>query len=347
MESVGQAIDNITDVIVARGKDSISMLASDDVSDSESYDKDDKNGSFDAKPYSRIEAAIRSIQCDLKTYCEEPEDLGDFREWGGGVSIDEKSDEIEELLEENENIREIYDEVVPVRVDHETFWLRYFYRVYKMEKVEEARLRLVKRAIESEEEDLSWDVDDDDEAQGVGTSGGFKTMDELKKEIEENVNKVELLQVAVGEKGIVGDGDEKESVVDTRSDDAVEEKGVVGDGDGDEKESVADSRSDDAVEEKGRTDEVESCGEKVSKSDEKASSEGKNDNSDFSVVSSQPSHEDDLGWDEIEDIGSDDENKVAARTSPIRTDLRKRLSTAEEDEDLTWDIEDDDEPAKL
>ncbi|OMO77782.1 hypothetical protein CCACVL1_14820 [Corchorus capsularis] len=105
----------------------------------------------------------------------------------------------------------------------------------------------------------------------------------------------------------------------------------------------------------------------VSKSVQKAASEGKSDNgessngngkdSDFSVVSSHQSmpDEEDLGWDEIEDLSSIDDNKNVddkkgthggSPSSSNRADLRKRLSTAEEDEDLSWDIEDDDEPVK-
>ncbi|XP_061359675.1 uncharacterized protein LOC133303726 isoform X2 [Gastrolobium bilobum] len=70
--------------------------------------------------------------------------------------------------------------------------------------------------------------------------------------------------------------------------------------------------------------------------------------SDISVVSSQPSMpgEEDIGWDEIEDIESNDENRGDVVGSTIRIDLRKRLSAADQDEDLSWDIEDDDEAVK-
>ncbi|KAK9735434.1 hypothetical protein RND81_04G205600 [Saponaria officinalis] len=75
--------------------------------------------------------------------------------------------------------------------------------------------------------------------------------------------------------------------------------------------------------------------------------------SDISVVSSQPSlhEEEDFGWDEIEDVGSGDYEKLRELSrveSPKRDELRKRLSTAEDDEDLSWDIEEDDdyEPIK-
>ncbi|KAJ0014864.1 hypothetical protein Pint_19823 [Pistacia integerrima] len=53
-----------------------------------------------------------------------------------------------------------------------------------------------------------------------------------------------------------------------------------------------------------------------------------------------------LGWDEIEDLSSIDEKKVTHDGSPNRADLRKRLHVAKEEEDLSWDIEDEDEPVK-
>ncbi|KAJ0620962.1 putative BSD domain-containing protein [Helianthus annuus] len=58
--------------------------------------------------------------------------------------------------------------------------------------------------------------------------------------------------------------------------------------------------------------------------------------------------DEDLEWDEIEDLGkTDDKNVIHGDTTTNKDDLRKRLSTvADEDEDLSWDIEDDDEPVK-
>ncbi|KAI9108937.1 hypothetical protein K1719_020242 [Acacia pycnantha] len=58
--------------------------------------------------------------------------------------------------------------------------------------------------------------------------------------------------------------------------------------------------------------------------------------SDISVVSSQPSmpEEEDIGLDEIEDMGSNDDNKGAVAGTTSRIDLQKRLSSAEQEEDL-------------
>ena len=57
--------------------------------------------------------------------------------------------------------------------------------------------------------------------------------------------------------------------------------------------------------------------------------------------------EEDLEWDEIEDLGEHEEKKGGIQTSSpaLKEELRKRLSVAEDDEDLSWDIEDDDDNA--
>ncbi|XP_076889843.1 uncharacterized protein LOC143540745 [Bidens hawaiensis] len=223
----------------------------------------------------------------MNTYLKDPEDV-EYDEWKLGFRFDEKLGEIDEVMSEKDGVvGEIYREIVPSRVDESLFWVRYFYRVYKIKMAEEARVKLVKRAISGEEgEELSWDVDED--------------------EYEENA--------VSGLKGEV-----KESVVEDKS---LEKKDV-------------DSRT-----ENEKPSEVEA------KSDLKTDKD-----SDITVISTQPSTEVD-GWDEIEDIGSGDENKdkdkvvsLGSHGSADRAELQKqlkRLSVAEE-EDLTWDIEDDED----
>ncbi|KAK1402280.1 hypothetical protein POM88_001885 [Heracleum sosnowskyi] len=52
-----------------------------------------------------------------------------------------------------------------------------------------------------------------------------------------------------------------------------------------------------------------------------------------------------LEWDEIDDVEGNDENKVSHGESASKADTRKILSVAEvdDDDDLSWNIEDDDE----
>lgn len=306
LESVGQAIDDIgssvwksTAEIIAHGRDS--LLAPD--LDSNSSDNDNSNNSntkqlnrssrnsqgLDLKRYSRFDAQLRAIQCDMNTYSEEPEDLEAYNEWKLGFVMEEKREEIGNLIGENVAVGEIYGMLVPSRVDEESFWSRYFYRVHKLRQAEDARAKLVKRAISGEEEDLSWDFDDED-----GDNDGSES--KVESSSSDDVGNVEVGPERENDEAGVG------GTLKLRSD----EKGVV----------------------EARTDGVES---------------GRD--SDVSVVSSQPlSPEEDLGWDEIEVIGSNDENKGDdAVGSAYRVDLRKRLSAAEEEEDLSWDIEDDED----
>ncbi|RVW55570.1 BSD domain-containing protein 1 [Vitis vinifera] len=318
LESVGQAIDDVgssvwrgTAEIITHGRDALLAAEEHDIdSPSDSSSQQLSSQSLSSQRYSRFDVQLRAIQCDENTYREEPEDLDGFSKWKLGFVLEDKSAEIENLSEANGVMGEIYSKVVPNVVDHDTFWSRYFYRIHKLKLVEDARVNLVNRAIAGdEEEDLSWDIDDDEDDEEKSNGS------ELKRELNKENSSESVMEQKIVENS------QLESL----------KKGVV-------HEQAPDER----VNSDGRSD-----SDKSETKSEKMISEGRTDS--VSIVSSPPSlpEEEDLGWDEIEDIGSIDENKVGVSGSPAnKADLRKRLSAAEEDEDLTWDIEDDDEPAK-
>ncbi|XP_065863476.1 uncharacterized protein [Euphorbia lathyris] len=290
LETVGQAIDDIgatvwksTSQIISHGRDSFLAPDYDDAESSDKQFADGNQQSLNLKRYSRFDMQVHALQCDLNTYCTEPENEMEYEQWRlVSFSVEERREEIDSLFSENGVIREIYNEVVPSRVDNEGFWSRYFFKLHKLKQAEEARALLVKRAISGEDEDLRWDFDDEVESSPQGQSS------------QNNIS--------------IG-----------RSENAMENV----------------SEDDVKCEEKG--DNGDSCKD-----------------SDLTVVSTQSSPEEDLGWDEIEEIGMNDdtlgEEAMGSRTSTSRlVDLRKRLNAAEEeeeeDEDLNWDIEDeDDEP---
>jgi hypothetical protein len=56
------------------------------------------------------------------------------------------------LIRENEVVKGIYNEVVPVKADNQSFWSGYFYRIFKLKQAEEAGALLVKRVISGDEE---------------------------------------------------------------------------------------------------------------------------------------------------------------------------------------------------
>ncbi|KAI5316036.1 PREDICTED: BSD [Prunus dulcis] len=407
LETVGSVIDEFgntvlkgTAQIISQGTDAI--LAPDHESDS----SDPNNQSFssqqglNSKRYSRFDVQVRAIQGDAGTYCEEPEDLDEFNKWKSGFVLEDKSEEIEGLFEENGAMESIYKRVVPSSVDHETFWCRYFYRVYKLRQAEDVRANLVKRAISIEEdEELSWDVDDEEYDESVSNvvskansakntegaaSGKVEKVEDLKVDSEvgdkssSNVGEVS----SVGEEANVGskkgdlaanrelvskDSEQmnvkeesssvEESQVAGTSSSVVDEKGGKSpEMDKEKKDSAVKLSGDKETEKKVIVEGDSGKKDLPSKSEEKVALEGKNEaleSGDASVVSNRSSapEEEDLGWDEIEDLSSIDEKKVThvGSGSSNKADLRKRLSTAEEEEeeDLSWDIEDeDDEPAK-
>ncbi|CAI0579724.1 unnamed protein product [Linum tenue] len=174
LENVGQAFDEIgtsvikgTAQIISHGKEAI--LSLDHESDSSDIDvrgssAAGQSSSYDSRRYSRFDAQVSAIQGDASTFCDEPEDMEDYGKWRSWeFALQDNRDEIESLLEENGTLDAIYKKVVPGSVDEETFWARYYYRIYKLKQAEALRANLVKRAISAEEEDLSWDVDDDDD----------------------------------------------------------------------------------------------------------------------------------------------------------------------------------------
>ena len=345
IDGIGSTMWKSTAQIISQGKDSI--LDADHDHDLLSSNADgsrsnlSKQQSLDVK-YSRFDAQVHALQSDLDTYCSEPEDKVDYEKWKlGGLVMDEKKEEIERLITENGVIRDIYNEVVPNRVDDESFWSRYFYRMLKLKQTEEARALLVKRVISGDEEDLSWDFYDDKEEGDVFLSKGESSKDA--KVEKENVDEVINENVA-----------EKEKVGVDRSEDKLEEKVVVVEGKGSTAELCKDNDKSEekAVVVKGEGHDGISC--KDSDKLEEKVVEGKGGNggsckdSDVSVVSSQLLPEEDLEWDEIEDIGSNDESKGEAVGSgksagTSKVDLQKRLSAAEEEDDFSWDIEDEDD----
>ena len=79
---------------------------------------------------------VNAIQGDLNTYCTEPEDKVEYDEWRLGLfDLEEKKLEIDSLISENGVVKEIYNEVVPSKVDNHSFWSRYFYRVHMKMKM--------------------------------------------------------------------------------------------------------------------------------------------------------------------------------------------------------------------
>lgn len=299
--------------IISQSKDAI--LESE--SESKKKKRVKKQSSLNSKLYSRFDAQIHAIQGDSDTYTEEPFDLERYNKWKLEFSLEGKKDEMEKLLRENVEMESVYRRLVPNVVDRETFWLRYYYKVYKVKKAEDVRAKLVKRMSREEDEELSWDVEDEE----------YEDDDFDDKRLN-NVEEVDDFQ---GEESKV---EKRDSLLQNKM---MEESKV------DENLEV--------VQEKGDRSQVDKVKDSAAVADKKVTMEkNAGDGKTSQVVSenSKQEGEKELEWDEIEDLGSNEEKKAMGlgSGSPSKIDLRKRLSSAAEEEDLSWDIEDDDEPAK-
>ncbi|KAH0470858.1 hypothetical protein IEQ34_000581 [Dendrobium chrysotoxum] len=360
LESVGQAIDDFggsvwrgTAEIISEGKDA--LLAADSDVETNSSDLQTPSSTVvtasASKRYSRFETQVLAMQADPNTFSEEPEDSEDFLKWRTEFKLEGKEEEIEILCYDNGTLEGLFEKLVPSVVDYDTFWTRYFYKLYKLKQAEDVRANLVKRAIarEDEEEDLTWEVDDDEEEgkkeEEAEKSGEGERKDEIKKEHVEKAGNQEKLQVERLE-------ERKEKADETNGIELVPEKKPDGVPEDLILKVTAAIDNEIAASNAGAADDAESAsngsttkpGDKVPP-DAKSEPVESSKDSDISIVSSQASmpEEEDLGWDEIEDLGEHDDKKVGGTISTTnRADLHKKPSLLEEDEDMSWDIEDDD-----
>ncbi|KAG7652918.1 BSD domain [Arabidopsis suecica] len=358
--TVGHAIDELgntvlkgTAEIIAQGKEAILAAGNEsDSSDNNSSQSFGRRDSFSSKPYSRFDAQIRVVQGDLNTYCEEPEDSDDYQKWESGFSLDEKAEEMEKLLEENGDMKGVYKRVVPSMVDHETFWFRYFYKVNKLKQAEDLRANLVKRAISlDDEEELSWDIDDEEESSEKVVEA-TKEVSRLKLEGNDGMSSGDVSETVKDDEVTSADSVAKVSTQEeVKSADSVTEVSNVGLKTDTDSEGKKESDDEEVPEAKPVVDAAPPASDEAPiqdsvkpKSDEAAPSQESTKPDVAASSSTQQPSEEDLGWDEIEDMSSID-GKETSRSggSPNRAELRKRLSAAEDDEDLSWDIEDEEE----
>ncbi|OEL14281.1 hypothetical protein BAE44_0024701 [Dichanthelium oligosanthes] len=364
LPSSAHALDGLAD-IVAQGKDALSQVAAAAAAPvsahSDGGESEQSSASGAHVRYSRFEAQLRALQADPATFTADPEDAVDFADWSKGFSLDERKDEIEALCYDSDALEAMADRLVPGTVESDVFWARYFYRVHKLKQQEDARAKLVQRVIAQEEdEDLSWEVDDEDEEEEepkedakepVATQEPIK--EEAKHEVEakENERVVEERKVKAMEEPAAleeeqKNADEPQPVVLDSSLAVVDEKDDQKNAD--EPQPVVFGSSlvivDEEENEGHSKSNVAESGDKKEAAKHETSDSSKD--SDYSIVSRQRTmEEEDLEWDEIEDLGEHEEKKGCTHDSSpaLKEELRKRLSVAEDDEDLSWDIEDDDD----
>ena len=148
------------------------------------------SGTADASKFSRFDADVAAMQRDSSTYCDEPEDGEDFAAWLTSFDLPAHKPDISKLLSENTFMSELQSRIVPVVVDYESFWTRYFYRLHTLTAKYAKVAALTARVGEEDEaEHVGWG-DTDDEGEEEGKVGGVgpvgATADEEKGDEKED-----------------------------------------------------------------------------------------------------------------------------------------------------------------
>jgi len=118
---------------------------------------DGRQAQRDAPKYSRLEADISAMQRSSSTYCDEPADTADYQAWLEGFELDSRAEDIiETITQENTFMAELQSRIVPLIVQYQVFWTRYFYQLHKLKQKHEQMQSLVQRVASSTEE-VAWD----------------------------------------------------------------------------------------------------------------------------------------------------------------------------------------------
>lgn len=75
-----------------------------------------------------ISMQVSAMQQDSSTYCDEPEDRAAYEAWRADFILKNRLLDIESIVTKNTFMAELQLRFVPLIVEHEDFWTRYFYR---------------------------------------------------------------------------------------------------------------------------------------------------------------------------------------------------------------------------
>ena len=74
------------------------------------------------------------MQRDSDTYCEDPEDAAAFAAFVREFDLDAAKTEVDAILASNSFMRTMSERIVPVVVEYDAFWTRYFFRLRALER---------------------------------------------------------------------------------------------------------------------------------------------------------------------------------------------------------------------
>ena len=84
----------------------------------------------------RYDGLVHAMQRDSATYCDEPDDAAAYGRWRADFDLGARRREVEGIMRGNSFMAELHHRIVPLIVDYDAFWTRYFYRLHCLEVAE-------------------------------------------------------------------------------------------------------------------------------------------------------------------------------------------------------------------
>ena len=90
---------------------------------------------------SRLQARIYSLAMNENIFLKDPANLEAYEIWMSTFDLEDKNDEMADLLTNNPHLQLQYSQLVPAKVSHLVFWHRFYFQVYLISIEEEAMAR--------------------------------------------------------------------------------------------------------------------------------------------------------------------------------------------------------------
>lgn len=111
----------------------------------------------------RLEAQLHVIHTTPASFLNEPVS-NNYVTWIDNFNVDGKTVDIAKDLAQYEELRRATEKLVPEHVEYTSFWTRYYFLRHVIEAQEQRRRELLKETRQTEEEEIAWDDEDEDEA---------------------------------------------------------------------------------------------------------------------------------------------------------------------------------------
>jgi hypothetical protein len=86
---------------------------------------------------------LEALQTNADTFTMKPEDVA-FFQWTETFDVEAKSEKISKILANNQQVSDMYHQMVPSVLTMKEFWGRYYYKLEKINQEETRRAALVK-----------------------------------------------------------------------------------------------------------------------------------------------------------------------------------------------------------